>query len=132
MLTRTYKTATELEIPQKLFDALLKVRDILESGKLVHHPISFPTIPNGFNMLDWKTRDECNTVACIGGWAEMFAGEKFNSDRFTEGFYRLCYPKSLPGDRYNYNYDKITTAQAARAITNYLTTGDSKWQEVRR
>lgn len=133
MLAQSFKTADELDISQPQLEALQKTLVLLETGKLTYvqpsdTSLSYlgpnPVFTGHFNMEFWaNTIAECGTVACIGGTAEMIGQVSF--DGYGPALDRLFYPHGC-------NYSNITIDQAARALRNYLTTGEASWAEVRR
>lgn len=146
MLARSFKTARQLRIRQDVYDALILALhyfereepnhldiEIAPSVILVEAEMGNPVPPPNFNMRCWRQKHDCGTVCCIGGTAEMLAGMPYASiDRYShEGpvvkleLMNLFYPYEI-GIPWNY----ITVAMAAQALSNYLTTGKSNWQEV--
>jgi hypothetical protein len=143
MLAQNFKTAADLGIEDVEFDALTKVLGMLERGEIKHTEImprdfdEFTFDPVGldfrFNMDTWVSHaDECGTVCCIGGSAELIGKlppgrllDKATSGHRTPvslALFRLFYPDKSP--------EKVTPAQAALALRSYLTTGDANWAEA--
>lgn len=93
----------------------------------------------GFNMGTPVERWSCGTVACIGGhaWLMENPGDIDGARDFvtqyeyrdSAGWFRrtglalLFYPTAA-------GYDRITTAEAAQAIDNYLNTGNPLWESI--
>src|SRR5258706_8598852 len=84
MLAQNFKTHTELDLDEKLYNALKKVLVRLETNDLVFIPdqrydgieLDF-TKPNGFNMNVVLMQDNrCGTIGCIAGWAAIEMGVK--------------------------------------------------------
>lgn len=122
MLQRTpYMTAEALGIDPNEHQALIAVLGKLERGELRHVPAYGEAYDEfgdacGFNMFNW----DCDSVCCIGGWAEHMMSSEFS---MVEGaLFRLFFPE---GDR-----KSMTPDQAAQALRNYLTQGEPRWTEV--
>jgi len=136
MLAQNFKTPAELNLDEKLYDALKKVLVRLETNDLVYvtdNRLREGTEldlskPNGFNMNVVLIQKECGTVGCLAGWAAIEMGVKPSRviGMAESGILGdLFYPDILPG-----KYHKITTEQAAIALRNYLTTGEVDWSHV--
>lgn len=140
MLAQSFQTAADMEITEPQKEALIKTLVLLETGKLVHASKRMvlespeieraPSFSGLFNMRSWGADDdftsECGTIACIGGTADLIAGEPLfalTNHNSNKNLYELFYPPTLHWDLW---YD-ITPAQAATALRNYLTTGDARW-----
>lgn len=141
MLAQNFKTAAELQLTEDQSSALIGILHMLERGELKHIKYDLnlfyaqdPTLklPDlAFNMGDWCETNECGTVGCIGGWAEKLYGAEFPHQ---EGYarlpvFKLFYPNWEKAGL-NYNYYDITNDQAARALRNFLSTGEPRWDEV--
>ena len=141
MLAPNYKTATELGISEKLHGALILVKGMLERDEIVHatrdYDVDDYPLPEAapevwkFNMSDWRTKvtfagGPCGSVACIGGSCEWLLKERL-SDADEDRAMELFYPHEVGSSS---NWSEITPAQAARAIGNFLTTGEPKWREA--
>ncbi len=136
MLAQNFKTHTELDLDEKLYNALKKVLVRLETNDLVFIPdercdgidLDF-TKPNGFSMNLVLIQEKCGTIGCIAGWAAIEMGVKpyvvtgmaGETNCILEG---LFYPPS------DINYKKIDTEQAATTLRDYLTTGEVDWSHV--
>ena len=129
----TFKTAEELGITQDQFCALVKVAEGLQDGTLKHIDYNNPLDPldpgaQYFDMSVW----DCGSVCCIGGWSEKMGGLKWsqwpkNKDYMghTDGLKELFYPNIQC-----HQWADITSAEGAKAVVNYLTTGDTQWRKV--
>jgi hypothetical protein len=127
MLARTYKTAKELRISKKRYAALLDVLDLLDNGALRHVPIDTDFAICGFNMENY-VGDRCDTVHCIAGWCDWLHDTKFAEYMDKPHPFELellFYVDDDCEDR-----TKITVAQAAAALRNYLTLGEPLWYLV--
>lgn len=141
MLMSSYKSSADLGITEPQRQALIKTLALMETGKIRHYEVDdyaeyTPTIKRKFrglfNMDGWQANyEECGTVACIGGTAEMIGKVSFNLSppRVALGglntslpLFQLFYPSCLP-----VSYYEITVAQAATALRSYLTIGDPRW-----
>lgn len=131
MLARSFKSATDLGIPENVYAALIEVLGMMERGELRHVDITDlqevneyhikPELSGNFNMGVWcQTYENCGTVICIGGAVNMLCGNRFDHGPDLHNLYH-------PGIS---NYDDITVEQAARATANYLTTGKPEWESV--
>jgi hypothetical protein len=129
MLAQNFKSAADLGISEKQKEALCKTLVLLETGKLKHAPMGSSTehrsFSGQFNMNQWQARNECGTIACIGGTAEMIGDVSFQDHYEKRSLHELFYPdrKKIDGCRWK----DITPSQAATALRSYLTTGDARW-----
>lgn len=134
------KTAKQLGLSRKEHNALVKIQDGLASGRYKHikrdADYNWPEYKGKkplFNMNQACTKGHsCGTVACIGGWMalEMKMSPQEAADfvfnvRSGVPKYRLFYPEDVVDD-----WDEITPKKAARAIGNFLETGDPQWDKV--
>jgi hypothetical protein len=132
MLAQNFKTAADLGITEPQRAALGKVLVLLETGKLRNCPMGGPSESAGmysgqFNMNQWSAENECGTIACIGGTAELvgtlavreMSHAAYGSKRLHELFYPYCVD--------TLKWTDITTTQAATALRSYLSTGDARW-----
>lgn len=139
MLANNFKTAADLGLSEKEFRALVTVLGMLDRGEIAYSPRGEATdrlggaAPIGFNMWHFFGKTECGTICCICGWAEYVGNlrpESLIKKRFdTPQLNELFDPPSLESVPVGV-CDKITTAQAAHALRNYLTTGEARWSEV--
>ena len=107
-----YKLPTELGIPGLPFAGLVALEHLLRDGKI-------PT--KKFDMRMWW-RFQCG---CIGGWLEHIAAlADIREASYYNNLLPLLYPLECEEA-----WD-ATPKQAAKAIRNYLTTGDPKWVDV--
>ena len=139
MLAQNFKSAADLGISDKVYEALKKTLVLFETGKVMwqdvdsainrgpdegnNSPITFH-----FNMDQWAVKHDCGTIRCIGGMAEAIG--RF---RFTEWGGGEIMPPELESLFYppvGMGWNKITVEQAAQALRNYLTTGGSQWRKV--
>jgi len=138
MLAQNFKTHQELDLDEKLYNALKKVLVRLETNDLVFIPdnrsdeiaLDF-TKPNGFNMNIVLIQEKCGTVGCIAGWAAIEMGVKPCVVTEMAGqenleLEELFYPSS------NVYYSKINTEQAATSLRHYLTTRKVEWSHAPR
>lgn len=139
MLAQSFQAAADLGISEAQKEALMKTLVLLETGKLEYAPTDdLEDDPEGhrafsgkFNMSSWAAHDECGTVCCIGGTAEIIGNVSFGGvygpayETVDARLHRLFYPE-MGASRWSL----ITPAQAARALRSYLTTGDAKWAEA--
>ena len=126
MLARSFLSATDLGISEVEREALLATLYAFERGEI-----------ENFTMRHF--RETCGTPACICGWANYFSG----GSAFTEvsNFSPTLAVKRLHGrlpKQLQYLFDiqgmprqsGATQAQAAAALSNYLTFGEPRWDEV--
>jgi hypothetical protein len=141
MLARSFMSAADLKISSEQRDALIKTLNLFERGEVKH--LNETTRGDCFSMNYWSQECEfvCGTICCIAGWAEKIVGKSLfrvsEDDRFD---FNLQRPRALhclffPNDDEDiaidvHYYHSITVEQAARAISNYLTTGRPQWVEV--
>lgn len=126
MLAHNFMTAKDLHITENEQRALVKVLGMLEREELRHEPPGDPTSPNGFNMAHIHHKTDCGTVACIYGWAASLCDWQ---SRIFSGM--PIHDLFLANDGHDQHpLIDITTAQAAIALRNYLTTGNPRWNEA--
>ena len=134
MLMQNFRTAADLGITEPQKEALMKTLVLLETGKLEHAKLG--DRPSGdyreggeftghFNMGRWQAVEECGTVCCIAGTAELIGGVKFPTENYGSNYAlkHLFWVGGFFGGDISY----ITPAQAAVALRSYLTTGDANW-----
>src|ERR1051326_1795257 len=132
MLANVFKTAAQLGIGENDYKALVTVLYMLEEGKLQHVDIfqldRAAKLDNGFNMATWgpKAGCNCNTVGCIGLWAERFGATLLGLR--NSALDDLFVPQGINGPLLPYS--SITTVEAAQALRNYLTLGHACWEKV--
>jgi hypothetical protein len=126
MLARSFLSATDLGISEVERDALVATLYAFERGEI-----------ESFTMRHF--REPCGTPACICGWANHFSqGRAFAEVSTLSGTLavkrlHVRLPKQL-----QYLFDiqgrpeqaTATQAQAAAALSNYLTFGEPRWDEV--
>lgn len=129
MAPREFKTARQLRIKQKEYNALVKVLYMLEGGELVDtravSPNSKPP-KNGFNMGVEHLEIRCGTVACIGGWMAVFMNED-DPTYYVVKF--LIEDSSSPLKQLFWANTTAKSAKAARTIRHFLRTGDVDWNQ---
>jgi hypothetical protein len=92
-------------------------------------------IPALFDMNNGCKKNECGTVACIGGYV---AEAKYSTIAQRDGYvmmkdddraslYKLYFPRCLKP----YEWDKITLGDAVKAVHNFLLTGKPSWKKIR-
>ncbi len=129
MLARSFLTAADLKLSHGEVEALIGVLHMLERGELVDTKRGESTVPNGFCMSTVSDEKDCGTAACLMGWAQFISKSDkvfdvvFCGDRYPQSMYELF----MFGDSRRH---AVKGEQAARALSNYLTTGDAKWDEV--
>lgn len=116
MLARNFLSAVALNITDEQHDALVKTLVFFETGQ----------VPDGrFHMDTWRAPHPCGTIMCLGGWAEFLVQKTlFYSVARPVGLHRLFYPKKYSA------FSVKDPAVGARALRNYLTTGNARWSEV--
>lgn len=138
MLQRTILSADALSITNAEHAALVAVLGMLERGELAQSPseralILMPSVPRRrgryFNMKYVHSVQSCGSLACICGWARVAAGD-------VRVFHTKCNDElsALFGfDKMGLVDDPLwdaTPEQGARALGNYLSTGEARWDEV--
>jgi hypothetical protein len=135
------KTAAELGIEPIEHLALRVVRDGLASGAFRHVKNAkwFSTKGDGqpvFSMDTVHMNTPCGTVGCIGGWmaAEMqmsraeaveYVSTQDEDDTVLKSLFYPAGFRTVGG-----TWDNITPKRAAKAIDNFLNTGDPQWAKV--
>jgi hypothetical protein len=135
MLARSFLTANELNISDHEYTALVSVLGMLERGEMTHTRVDYsegmlaqfaPAYP--FNMAQF-----CGSACCIAGWADQIHGTMMSRDcEFAYGsdIVDLFYVEDDGESVYDGTLEDITTAQAAYALRNFLTTGKANWIDV--
>jgi hypothetical protein len=136
-MSNKLKTAKELGLPEEHYCALVKTLDALENNKIRHvtrmQLANWPfesvtkirTFDKMFSMRAWKSGYACGTVACIGGTAELLGGVDMEDGAVGgDELNDLFYPDGCEGA-----WD-ATPKQAAKALRNYLMTGEARWEEA--
>jgi hypothetical protein len=128
VLAQNFKTAEELGLADVEVKALVTVLRMLECDDIA---------PEMFHMGYFKY--ECQTPACICGWAHHISGGKafpelstqvgpmlvyrrFNESPSIIELFRVTAVRGSGGE--------ITPAQAAIALRNFLTCGEPRWAEA--
>ena len=128
MLARSFLSATDLRISDVERDALIATLFAFERGEI-----------ETFTMRHF--RESCGTPACICGWANHFSdGRAFAEVSTLSGTLAVKRLYSRLPKQLQYLFDiqglpqqaGATRAQAAAALSNYLTFGEPRWDEVTR
>ena len=133
MLAQNFKTPTTLGISDREHAALVKVLGMLEREELKHVEWACSTF--GFNMELISVHNECGTMACLMGWAQIIGGADL-FDMETVGPNQCLLDLFLfigkKRSKFINNIDRreVKPAQAAIALRNYLTRGKACWQEA--
>lgn len=135
MLAQNFKTPADLRITDAEFAALARVLAMLERGELRHVEDDACNFENGFNMGTIRRVEQCGTTACICGWAQIISDVPvFESFEATDAEEWREQPDALielfKFGRYSHEVDRISDAQAAIALRNYLTNGEPCWEEA--
>jgi hypothetical protein len=144
---RQMLSAKELQLPKKVVEALVALRDDLRDGKCPHKCINDtigwspmyaferrgPTpseVIFYFNMAHWYIRSGSDRICCIGGLVEARTGYNL-MHKAEKAHLALCYPGGYPAVSGNVAmYQAITPDQAADAIDNFLYEGDPQWDRI--
>ena len=128
MLARSFLSATDLRISEVERDALIATLYAFERGEV-----------ENFTMRHF--RESCGTPACICGWANHFSeGRAFAEVSSMSGPLAVKKLHSRLPKQLQYLFDiqglprqsGATQAEAAAALSNYLTSGEPRWDEVTR
>lgn len=129
MLAQNFMSAKDLGLDEAQKEALVTVLGMMERGEIKHKEsikinyLSGQVFSGQFNMRHWNITDECGTVCCIGGTAELVGDVKLlETVASNDRLYNLCF--GVP------DMEAVTVEQAARALRNYLTTGRPKWKKI--
>jgi hypothetical protein len=126
MLARSFLSATDLGISEVEREALITTLLAFERGEV-----------DNFTMRHF--RESCGTPACICGWANHFSGGRAFAE--VSSMSGVLATKALHGrlpKQLQVLFDiqgfpqqaAATQTQAAAALANYLTYGESRWDEV--
>ena len=117
--TPVYRTAAELRVQPWERDALIALVGPLSRGEL------------GLDMRQFHT---CNTVHCIGGWMMHLGGRSREDETHSRALKPLFFPPldhRAPRARQHPGWS-AAGPHAARAVINFLTLGEPRWDEVMR
>lgn len=120
MLAQNFKTAADLGITDKEFNALAKVLGMFERNEIKADRFSMRAL-------------HCGTTACIKGWCQIVSMDIH--------MFQNCWDRESSSWRPNpinelFGYqgtaarEKRTPSQAATALRNYLTHGEPRWAEA--
>ncbi len=130
------KNHSKLGLSFAEFGALLGTRTMLANNAVVDAKGEYEPDDkkHAFNMGVPCRVEGCGSIACIGGtMAQVMGMDADAADQYvrdhdpeenTAPISRLFFPPS------QYEYDKITTKQAVKAIDNFLATGKPLWDKV--
>lgn len=135
--------AERLNITERELKALMDTRNDLATEKLkyisndeFYDDRTLKFRGRRFNMGVAAQRKDCGTACCIGGSmalrmrmsvrdADSYVGDySVPSWASPKGLQALFFPPQ------HIDYDRITPAQAVKAIDNFIETGDPKWNAV--
>lgn len=108
-----YKTAKQLNLTAKEKKALVGVMGKLSRDELKHHI--------DFDMDKWA----CGNIHCIGGWADHLYKTDFNTKSYDDAIDKLFFARTSV-----IRHNEITPKQAAKAIQNFLVSGNPKWEKI--
>jgi hypothetical protein len=126
MLARSFLPATDLGISEIERDALIATLFAFERDEI-----------ESFSMRHF--RESCGTPACICGWANYISGGRAFAEVSTMSgtlAVRRLYSRLPQQLQYLFDIQGLpqqagaTQAQAAAALSNYLTFGEPRWNEV--
>jgi hypothetical protein len=126
MLQRTprslvYLSADELGITERERAGLIEVRDDLASGRVKHEPKAehhnnLSPRATGFNMAYWRSRGDCGTAHCIGGFLKA---RDVIDNGYSDPLNCLFY-MGIEASRASIRVADVNPAQAVRAIDMFL------------
>lgn len=139
-----FKTAEELGIQPWEREQLIAMLDRLPFLTWLEEPHASDFKGEVFNMNLTTEAYECGSVACIGGFCKIaeqgfdpLALTPANADIVVDYVHRsqgklheLYFPMCGEENQLEYSYGRITNVEAAQAVSNFLTTGDAKWDEI--
>ncbi len=126
MLARSFLSAADLGISEIERDALVATLFAFERDEI-----------ENFTMRHF--RESCGTPACICGWANFISGGRAFAEVSTMSgtlAVRRLYGRLPQQLQYLFDIQGLpqqagaTQAQAAAALSNYLTFGEPRWDEV--
>jgi hypothetical protein len=132
-LSNNFKSARQLKLTTKQYEALVKTLELIESGgmkfykKFGEGKFGEGPLPEEhvFNMSCWGhigAFHTCGSVCCIGGTAEVLVNERvFEGGHSNPGELRELFYKWI-GDP--------TPEQAGKVLRHYLETGVTDWKRV--
>ena len=144
MTEDNFLSSDALSLTPKEYSALVEVLHELEDGEIVYDP-TCKTERKGFNYASIAVHHDKGTCACIAGWAKIIGGnhtfaaaiekEAFGPvrsmiigisprvDALIDLFFGPLYRK--------WELASVTPQEAAKAIRNYLTTGNPNWHQIK-
>ena len=124
MLAQNFLSADTLGLTADQHSALIKALAHLESARAF----------GKFDMNHWcDGKQECGTTMCIGGTAEWLHTGKTPGNLFPLSEWRLDYSSNPPLSALfapTVGIRCTDPRRGARALRNYLQTGDSSWPAV--
>lgn len=102
-----FLSAEELKIPDQERQDLIQVLGMFERGE----------IPSRLFNMGHTGKPECGIPGCILGWCYTFNKYTFAGSLELTGLFWPVWRGATP-------------AQAGKAVRNFLTTGDHKWEEI--
>ena len=135
-----FKSAKELGLTQKEWEALIAIIPLLEHDVIRHAPegshqtaaVKRAKPVPVFNMSTWHQNLKCGTAMCVGGSAEHFGklrtGQLDQKSNILAGMgdyalHSLFYPHEIK------RWSRLTPQMAAVALRHYLKTGrDDSWK----
>ena len=131
MLAQNFLDAEALGISEVEHRAAVQLLGMLERGEITYatgpHPAMHERLGSRWlSMNRWPfpdVRDECGTIACIGGWMQVIRGAELSYETMRK-FHDLFFP-----DRYDLK-DLFTVELCAQALRAKLTTGKADWSGV--
>lgn len=132
MLARTILSAKQLNVTEEEKQALLLVLSALERNEAPHlkgvsSEFDGNKKPGFFNMSVVIGKHECDTTACILGWARFLSN---NNNLFYTAWERNQLGVLFGMTRKPIPLNQITPGQAAQALRNFLSTADPRWEEI--
>jgi hypothetical protein len=127
MLAQNFLDSHVLGISPAARTALIKVLGMLERDELHHCRRGDDIRPNGFNLANHRVELTCGTVACIAGWADI-VGRPYRLDLLRQAARKPALARLFAPE--DFSWHAVTPDQAACALRNYLTIGDSRWSDV--
>jgi len=142
MLAQNFQRPADLGLTNAEFESLVKVLNMLDREEIPHGKMLSKnyfarpkSVPVAFQMVLTKSNTNCGTACCFMGWARHLTqnDDLFRRVGLSEDLADLF---AIGGTgkswfaRASYGTEKITPAQGAMALRNYLNCGEPRWHDV--
>lgn len=122
-------TPESLQIEPRTYEGLLRLRDDLLDGTLVHVDVDHISTKPGVDKFNMTVFNEhCDTAHCIGGW--LMTRNQLNRGDWPSRLQSLFYVWKNQFFGWDGNWDLLTPKLAAQAIENFLYGSKCPWASI--